>query len=60
MWASAMGLERPTGVGRRGPGPGRPCGGAGEGARRAGSPELVRLGSAGGGAGGGHARPRSV
>lgn len=38
------GLERPTGEGRRGPGPGRPNGGAEEGAGRAGSPKLVSPG----------------
>lgn len=54
-----MGLEWPTGEGRRGPGPGKPNGGAEEGARRAGSPKLVKLGSAGGRAGGGRVRPRS-
>ena len=38
------GLEWPTGEGRRGPGPGRPNGGAEEGAGRAGSPKLVSRG----------------
>lgn len=52
-----MGLEWPTGEGKRGPGPGRPNGGAEEGARRAGIPKLVSPGSADGQAGGLRARP---
>lgn len=52
-----MGLEWPTGEGKRGPGPGRPNGGAEEGARRAGSPKLVSPGCADGLAGGLRARP---
>lgn len=54
-----MGLEWPTGEGRRGPGLGRPNGGAEEGARRAGTPKLVSPGSASGQAEGLRARSRS-
>lgn len=38
------GSEWPTGEGSRGPGPGRPNGGAEEGVERAGSPEFLRSG----------------
>lgn len=45
--------------GRRRPVPDKPNGGTEEGARRAGSPKLVRPGSAGDRAAGRRARPRS-